>query len=485
MTQVMFGPYEPDVASVGTKSTAFVQNVTPRKDGWGPMASPVQLGSALPSDCCGGFDALDAFGRKYAFAGTAGGLFLLDPTTLVWSDVSGGVYSVYAGELWSFVQFGSLVIATTAGQIPLSFDLDTSDAFAPLGGSPPRARGAAIVGDFVVLHGLTDFPSRIQWCGLNDATWWTPGQRNSDFQDFPDGGSVRGVAGGEYGLVFQDTAVRRMIFQAGSDEVFDFSRISGDRGLLSPYALTQSGQEIFFLGQDGFSRTDQSGALVNIGQGRVDTTFFGDVDLSQPRNVVGFADPNSCRVIWAYRSTSSTDGLDKVLLYDWLIDRWSAAALDLACIVAAARPGITLEGLDPLYPGGLETIPVSLDSFKESPFLSMAAIDSSNKLVLFNGPSLEAILDTAETNLGGATRMKVKGAAPIGDAAEIGFSLFKRDRLIDDRQQTDESAIGPTGYAPQKMANARFFTGRVRVAAGAEWSFMRGLDVDAVPAGTR
>jgi hypothetical protein len=39
---------------------------------------------------------------------------------------------------------------------------------------------------------------------------------SSDFQDFPDGGIVRGVAGGEYGVIFQETAMRRMTYAPGS-----------------------------------------------------------------------------------------------------------------------------------------------------------------------------------------------------------------------------------------------------------------------------
>mgnify|MGYP003498212312 CR=1 FL=1 len=36
-------------------------------------------------------------------------------------------------------------------------------------------------------------PYRIQWSGTNAPTFWTFGQRNSDYQDFPDGGVITGI----------------------------------------------------------------------------------------------------------------------------------------------------------------------------------------------------------------------------------------------------------------------------------------------------
>ncbi len=55
--------------------------------------------------------------------------------------------------------------------------------------------------------GFCPIPQRVQWSGLNDvngADSWTPGVNSSDFQDLPDGGIVRGVAGGETGVILQD-----------------------------------------------------------------------------------------------------------------------------------------------------------------------------------------------------------------------------------------------------------------------------------------
>jgi hypothetical protein len=89
--------------------------------------------------------------------------------------------------------------------------------------------------------GLLSKPFRIQWSGLNDTTNWTSGVNSSDFQDFPDGGIVRGVAGGEFGTVFQDQAIRRMSYIPGSPLIFQIERIAQDLGLFAPYSIVRAG----------------------------------------------------------------------------------------------------------------------------------------------------------------------------------------------------------------------------------------------------
>ena len=69
---------------------------------------------------------------------------------------------------------------------------------------------------------------------------------SSDFQEFPDGGIVRGVAGGEFGVIFQDGVIRRMVYAVGAPYVFQIDRIAEDKGLLAPYSLIRAGDNIFW-----------------------------------------------------------------------------------------------------------------------------------------------------------------------------------------------------------------------------------------------
>ena len=100
--------------------------------------------------------------------------------------------SIPAGDQWQFAQFNNFVFAVQINATPQVFDLTSSTAFADLAGSPPQARYIAVVNRFVVLSGLgSSTPYRIQWSGHNATTTWTSGVNSSDFQDLPDGGTVR------------------------------------------------------------------------------------------------------------------------------------------------------------------------------------------------------------------------------------------------------------------------------------------------------
>jgi hypothetical protein len=305
MPLIPFGEYRPDVSDYEQAFTEQVNNVLPRGDGYGPSSAFAAYSAGLPGTCRGFFKAIKTDGSVAIFAATATKLFQLNNTSQTWTDVSklGGSYSsVSSTDQWQFVQYINFVIAVQANTPPQYFDLTSSTAFADLAGSPPQARYVSVVGAFVVLSGLPNNPYRVQWSALGDPTGWAAGVNSSSFQDMPDGGIVRGVAGGEYGNIFQDTAIRRLVYAPGSPVIFQIERISDDRGLYAPYSLIRSGDRIFFLAAQGFMTMSPSGYPQPIGKERVDRTFKADVDTSNLQLVLGASDPRYSRVFWAYKS---------------------------------------------------------------------------------------------------------------------------------------------------------------------------------------
>lgn len=484
MTEIMFGPYEPDVASVGTPKTSFVNNVFPRSDGYGPIPAVVAFTQALTGTCRGVTGAVQSDNSSAVFAGNDTRLFKLDATTRAWDDVSrAALYNVSAKELWDFAQFGNDVIATTSNNNVQRYTLGTSALFADLAGSPPQARRCFVVGDFLVLAGLTNNPNRVQWSDINNITVWTPGTGLSDFQDFPDGGFVQGGSGGEYGLIFQDRAIRRMIF-SGHPDIFQFQRISDDRGVLMRYSICKSGGTTFFLSNDGYYKIDRGGGMVPIGSSRVNRTVLADADLTDPRFMIGLSDPLSQRVIWFYKSIGNGNSnlLDKAIIYDWAFDKWSKAEFSAINATGIIPLGVTLESLDAV--GNLDALPFSLDSYTSTFSSAPAVMLSNGTLGFMNGSAMEATLDTPEGSIGNGELTLIRGAAPIGDASAAQVSMKYRDRLIDPILATTETVIGTRGYAEQRVT-ARFNTARVRIPSGSTWTFARGVDVDARKAGGR
>jgi hypothetical protein len=485
LTKIAFGPYEPDLSTSGS-----VKNVLPRKDGYGPLPSVSTVGTALPSGCRGYKSGFSQAGVPYLIAGTATKLYRFNNTTLAWDDVStgGGSYSLQATDFWSFDQFGDNLIAAAGSNVDVqTFTLSSGSTFAALAGSPPRAKHVAVVGDFVVLSGIAGHYGRIQWSAINNSASWTPNPSVTlaDFQDFPDGGDTHGVAGGEFGLVFQDTAIRQMNFVAGSPEIFQFTRISADRGISQPLSLARVQTASFFLGSDGFYRAEAGSVPTPIGNNRVNITFIADADLSSPLNMVGAADVNSSRVVWAYRSrnASASARLDKLLIYDWALDQFSYGEVGLEWIASASQPALTLEGLDAIS-SSLDTLPAPLDSYVPNALPTFSAFTNAHKFGFWRGVPLEATMTTPENSIGQGVRTFVRGISPIGDAITVVGSVISRERLMDVTRQTNEAALNVRGYCPLRTSG-RYHSAQVRVPAGSAWSYMSGVDADITKVGAR
>jgi hypothetical protein len=376
-------------------------------------------------------------------------------------------------EQWQFCQAGNLVFAVQANAPPQVFNLASSTAFADLGGSPPQARYCAIVGRFLVLSGLLSNPFRIHWSGLNDYDEWTSGTNSSDFQDLSDGGIVRGVAGGEYGLIFQDSTIRRMIYAPGSDVIFQIERITEDKGLFAPYSIIRADEQVFACLADGFHRIRPGGNPEPIGRERVDRTFFEDVDTTAPHLFIGANDPSNSRVYWAYKSVSGSTGLyDKILCYDYVLDKFTPVIMSGEYLTSLAAPGITLESLDTQF-SSIDAMEVPFDDFSSVALTKLAGFDSDHKAGFFTGSNLEATLETAEQTLD--RRVRVKGARPITDAATCYVSFGKRETLQEDVTYSTEQAVNVRGLCPANVST-RIARAKLRIPAAETWEFATGVE---------
>lgn len=478
--------YRPDVSDILGASTQTVLNVLPRADGYGPMPDWGALSDALSAACRGGFYARKTDGSVVVFGATATRLYLLSNTDYSWSDVSkgGAAYSSVAGDAqWQFRQFGNYVVVVQENTVPQVYDLTSSSAFADLGGSPPQARYVEVVGKFLVLSGLLTFPYRIQWCGFDDITGWTAGVNQSDFQDFADGGITRGVSGGEYGVIFQDTIIRRMTYAPGSPVIFQIDKITNDLGILAPLSLTRAGERIFWLSAQGFKMLSPGGYPQPVGREKVDRTVLADIDTSNLQLCMGAADPAHERVFFTYKSMAGSAGnFDKALCYDIVLERFSPISLAGEYLSSLARPGITLEGLDAISTD-LDALTESLDSYTSAAIAQLAMFDSDNKLGLFNGSNLEATVVTAEQTMQGQ-RFFVRSVRPITDAPSVYTAVSTRESLQATATYGSESSINTQGLCPQR-ASTRYARGKMRIPAATTWTYIAGAEPDMALEGAR
>ncbi len=362
MPVLFFSEYRPDVSDYEGNSSKNITNVVPRGDGYGPFPAFSTFTQALPASPLGSFAARKNDGSIALFAGTITDLYMLNNTNGTWGKVSraGGYSAVPSGAIWSFAQFNNFVFACQQNDIVQIFDLTSSALFANAADSnTPQASFVTVVNSFLVLSGIAS-PNvyRIQWSGLNDVSSsqsFTSGINSSDFQDLADGGIVHGVSGGEYGVIFQDTCIRRLLYAPGSPFVFQIDRIAVDDGLLVPYSLIRAGNNIFWLGPQGFKMLPPGGVPTPIGKERVDRTFTIDCDFTHPELIQGSNDPTHTRVLWAYKSVgNSQTTADKMMVYDWALDRWAVVSGGgygggILGVAPLAQISVSLEGVDAAF----------------------------------------------------------------------------------------------------------------------------------------
>lgn len=483
MALLPFSEWRPDVSDFEGQTSKNISNVVPQGDGYGPFLNFVAFTGVLPAACRGFFYSRKNDGSISVFSGTSTKLYQLNNTTQAWADVSlgSGTYSALSNNAqWTFAQFNNFVFACQANAQVQVFDLTSSTNFANLTGSPPQAAYVTVVNRFLVLSGIaTPNVYRIQWSALNDTTGWTSGVSQSDFQDLADGGIVRGVAsGGDFGVIFQDAAIRRMTYSPGSPYVFGIQRISQDDGLYAPYSLINAGDRTFFLSPSGFKMLLPGGYPTPIGKERVDRTFFADVDTSNLQLVIGSQDPKSTRVFWAYKSTNGATGLfDKILIHDYVLNRWTKVTMSGEFLASLSQPGITLEGVDAAYGSNIDTLTLSsLDDISNAALSKLSAVNSTHAAGFFTGAALEATLETPEQD-GKGQRIYVNGFRPVTDAPTVYGSVSNREKTSATASYSTETLVNTIGVCDAQVST-RYARARVRIPAGTSWTFASGVEPD-------
>lgn len=491
MALLPIGEYRPDVSDYGGNSTQNILNVLAQGDGYGPFKDYAVFSGAMSAACRGGFYALNTDGTVSVFGGTASRLYQMSNTDFTWTDVSAGgtAYTSLASTAnWKFAQFGSLVVAVQANVTPQVFTLGSSTAFTSLAGSPPQASYVDVVGRFLVLSGLTSNPYRVQWSGLNSinaSSSWTSGVNSSDYQDFPDGGIVRGVAGGEYGYIFQDGVIRRMTYAPGSPVVFQIDRISEDYGIYGPGSIVRLGDQVLFYSAKGFKRISPGAPIEPIGREKVDRTFFADLDKGSLQLFMGAADPRSNRAFWAYKSADGTTGFyNKIICYDGTLDRWFPITMTGEYLLGMSQTGLTLENLDSIS-SSLDALTSSLDDYATATIPEIAQFNSAHKLGFFRGDNLEATLETNEQHGDNGERFRVKGFRPITDASSVYGSASYRDTVQSADAYTSEIAVNARTGRCDLNINTRLSRAKIRIPAAASWSFCAGVEPDIAQEGSQ
>lgn len=480
--------YRPDVAALNAAYTDEIRNVMVADGSYIPAPAFSVLTASLGETVLGGICVRELSGGITVFAGTTEKIYRLDNTDMSWVDVSQALttYAASTTSPWSFNVFGNFVIAVNQNDDPQVYEIGTDTEFRDLGGSPPRAGIVKVWGDFVALMQLTGNPNRVQWSGLNDCEFWTPGSNNSDYQDFPDGGVVQNSTEATNPIIFLQRAIHRGTFVPGSLEIFTFQKIHDKRGAKSPRSVATRGSYAFYADEGGFFQIGPDGTISPIGFEKVDRTVFGRLNVSAISEIQGVVDPFFSRVYWVmdYQGEGT---YTEMLVYDWQLGKWAPIDVSVTGILPLATVGYTLEGLDAIS-SSIDALPFSLDSKAwqgGAPLL--AGFTPAGALGVFDGGSMEAIVTTPEIGDTSGQIIRTTSSYPVVDTNAVFVSAgvrMRRDQYEPVRWLEEREPSYNTGRVRQ-VTRSRFHRFKMRIPAGETWSHISGIDVETAQAGFR
>jgi len=410
---------------------------------------------------------------SYAQTGT-------DITTTADTGTVTFLYTTPTNPRWRFTQFGNVLVAANGGNRLQGYNVNTSSTFQDLASDAPQARYVTVVRDFVVsgyINSSTVYPNRVQWSALGDeSSWANSATTQADFQDIPDGGSVVGLTGGEYGLVFMDRSIHRMSY-IGSPLVFQFDNISRNQGCYEANSIIQYGGTSFFLSDDGFYACDGQ-QIIPIGNEKVNRYFFSDVDEGALNLMSAAVDPARKLVIWAYASQASAT-VDKLLIYNYQTNKWTSGTTNASRIASSSTPSVALEGLDVF--GNLDTIPTSFDSRIWLGGKMQFAGVRNTKIITFSGANNTAYIETGDIEMPGTTAA-ITLAKPIVDGGSGSVALFSR-RLLSEQVVFGSQTAADTENRVSIRGVGRYH--RLQLTPTGQWTNTVGIDVEMNPLGTR
>lgn len=388
---------------------------------------------------------------------------------------SGRVYrDTYNASQWHFTQFGPNVLATDNNSKVQYWQVNSSVSFEDASADAPVAKYITTVRDFVVTANVGGVANKVQWSDINDFTNWTSGSASqADFQLLPDGNTIQGITGGEFGIIFLEKAVVRMSY-TGSPLFFQFDTIARNLGCLASGSITQFGAMSFWLADDGFYSTDGN-VVTPIGVEKIDRYFFDNLDYNSLSTISASIDPVNKLVVWNYPKAT---GGRELLMYNWQIQKWSRADTDVTTMAYAATATTTLEALDNF--GTIDTLPASLDSSIWAGGIATLKGTRGQYIVAFNGSSATADIITPDIEIGFNSTITLARTQIDNGSSTVKVASRK---MLDDTITFSSAVTTSDENRASLRSSGRYH--RLSITPTGNWTSAIGVDIDITPRGTR
>lgn len=499
------GSWMPDLPILRQQTVlAVCENVIPVPGGYAVAPSLSNLDSnALSAAPRGAIRGQLSDGTNFYFAGTASTLERF--TESGWTDVSRAAgYTTLTQDRWSAAKFGSSVFFVNRRDETQAFDTASDTLFGNVTGAP-RAGIAASSENFLWLGDIVSSTlgvarDGVAWSAVSAPyTWPTPGTDEAtavlsgEQRLEGDGGFVNGIiSGAEVTAIFQENAIHRADF-VGNDVVWQIDRVETEHGLMvKEAAVALPKRRILFLASDGW-RVFNYTSSENIGKGVVNDYFFAEWDQDYPDQVTMLRDPTQTRVYVSYPATGNSGVPNRILVWDWALNRWSLIKPGNHYMLVPA--GGIAPSLDaPATTGdpdanALEDSVLGSTSFDDRLLsagrVSMGAFDSSFRLATFSGRGLLGKLETGDLELNPGWRSLLSSVRPQVDGEEATVQvagLDRRPRSTDSVTFGDENAMAADGNCYPRV-DARYH--RIRLNLPATLTAATSMDYEATRTGKR
>lgn len=359
---VPFGEYLPDQPLIG-EGLVTVVNAVPLDGVWQRFPSHSFAGTGTTGysneklrDATWWHDE----SSQRLFAATSSHLWEINPTTGALTDRCKGGH--YASSTWSFLPFGGIVVAASAGN-PIQ-SVTPGGAFADLVTSATKPRGKYLCScrGHIILGNITApaaNPREIRWSGRYQPADWEPGSNRSGFNEFfGDVGVITGLVGFEdFFLIFTTKVVIRASF-IGGDAVWSYQQIGSLHDGM-PLGLWRSvvpvGRDAYYLSRTGPRVVVSGESIRDLAAGKVRRTildpkqqmqgFTSGIPLSIPFGSTwlpsGACDAFRRTVAWGWFNTSTSTPTDEYAVL-WIYNIEEGTWAVSAPFFTPASGGVTL-----------------------------------------------------------------------------------------------------------------------------------------------
>lgn len=486
-----FGEWLPDMPELTNPGALTAKNVFPRLKSYGPIKKLTPQASALAGRARGGVAARDAANDTYMYAADAASIYEIRNQT---PRTVGSSYAVAEAEDWEFAVFSGRVIATNftdhivsiaTGTASFSQHITTPTTLSDV----PKAKHIGAVRNQLVLgytNSVTDGvqPNQVRWSAIDDSRDFVQNNATqSDSQLLPDGGQVQRIIDGvEYGLIFQESTIRRMSY-VGAPAVFDLDPIDRKRGTHVPKSVIGLGRSVFFYTEEGFFRNDGGSDSTPIGDQKIDKYLESVFDPANAHYVSSAVDRVNKLIMWALPTAAGI--ADRIYCFNYAIGRWSEIELSTQLLISAQTQQYTLEDLDSISTDIDNGV---LDSFDSGTwrggFFQLGAFQSNNRFSTFSGANMAATIDTAEVQFTGGRNTFIENTRPLVDGGSPTVSIGHRSRNSDPVVFSAASSMNSIGECPQRNED-RYQRFRVNIPEDTDWEHAQGVEVEFTPAGRR